>query len=122
MLLAALAGVRARVNIPIAMAACWVSNPFTQAPIWLAQERLGDWIRSNSNHALLHMLDVEKTVFGVTLNMASFVVGFITLGIVLSIIAYPIVYGISAFLPHKGKRLTPSMRRSESPSSIKKSS
>ncbi|HCL96784.1 MAG TPA: hypothetical protein DHW77_03375 [Verrucomicrobiales bacterium] len=122
MLLAALAGVRARVNIPIAMAACWVSNPFTQAPIWLAQERLGDWIRSNSNHALLHMLDVEKTVFGVTLNMASFVVGFITLGIVLSIIAYPIVYGISAFLPHKGKRLTPSMRRSKSPSSTKKSS
>ncbi len=113
MLLAALASVRARVNIPIAMAACWVSNPFTQAPIWLAQERLGDWIRSKSDHDVLHILDVEKTVFGVTLNMASFIVGFLTLGIMLSIVAYPIVYFISAFLPNRGKRLTPAMRREE---------
>lgn len=113
MLLAALASVRARVNVPIAMATCWITNPFTQAPIWLAQERLGDWIRSKSDQQILHILDVEKTVFGVTLNMASFIVGFLTMAIVLSILAYPIVYGVSAFLPNRGRRVTSGMRREQ---------
>lgn len=113
MLLAALASVRAKANIPIAMAVCWVTNPFTQAPIWLSQERLGDWIRSKSDNPLLHFLDVEKTVFDVTLNMASFIVGFLSMGVILSILPYPIVYGVSAFLPNKGRRVTSAMRREQ---------
>ena len=111
MLLAALASVRAKANIPIAMAVCWVTNPLTQAPIWLSQERLGDWIRSKSDNPVLHIMDVEKTVFGVTLNMASFTVGFLAMAIILSILAYPVVYGISAFLPNRGKRITAVMRQ-----------
>lgn len=111
MLLAALAAMRAKVNIPVAMAACWVSNPLTQAPIWLAQERLGDWIRSLSENPVLHLFDVEKTVFNVTLNMGSFIIGFLVMGIALSILAYPIVYAVSFFLPNRGKRVTPVMRR-----------
>ena len=54
---------------------------------------------------VLHILDIEKTVFGVTLNMASFILGFLVMGVILSILAYPIVYGIAAFLPNRGKRL-----------------
>ncbi|NNJ87222.1 MAG: DUF2062 domain-containing protein [Akkermansiaceae bacterium] len=113
MLLAALASVRARANIPIAMAACWVSNPFTQVAIWLSQERLGDWIRTKSDNRVLHFMDVEKTVFGVTLNMASFTVGFLAMGIILAILAYPVVYGVSAFLPNRGRKVTAAMRREQ---------
>ncbi|MGB1260974.1 MAG: DUF2062 domain-containing protein, partial [Akkermansiaceae bacterium] len=106
MLLAALASMRARVNIPIAMAACWVSNPFTQIWIWLSQERLGDWIRSKSDSHMLHMFDFERRVLDlVTLNIASFIVGFLAMGVILSLLAYPIVYGISAFLPNRGKNV-----------------
>ncbi len=116
MLLAALASVRAKANIPIAMAACWVTNPFTQVAIWLSQERLGDWIRSKSDMPILHLLDVEKTVFGVTLNVASFTVGFLAMGIILAILSYPIVYGISAFLPNGGRRIIPVKKRFQKPS------
>ena len=113
MLLAGLASVRAKANIPIAMAVCWISNPFTQVAIWLLQEKFGDWIRSKSDHFTLHIMDVEKTVFGVTLNMASFTVGFLAMGIILSIIAYPVVYGVSAFLPNRGRKVTAAMRREQ---------
>ena len=113
MILAALASMRARVNIPISMAACWVSNPFTQVAIWLAQEKLGDWIREKTQIAIPHFMDVEKTVFDTTLNLGSFTVGFLAMGVILSILAYPIVYGIAAFLPNRGKRITPEMRRAQ---------
>ena len=113
MLLAALASMRAKVNIPIAMAACWVSNPLTQVGIWLAQEKLGDGIREKTNLTVPQFMDVETTVFETTLNLGSFTVGFLSMGVILSILAYPIVYGVSAFLPNRGKRLTPEMRRAQ---------
>lgn len=113
MLIAALGSVRAKANIPLAMAACWVSNPFTQIGIWLSQEKLGDWLRSKSSAPVLHMFDIEREVFGITLNIASFTVGFLAMGIILSLLAYPVVYGISAFLPNRGRRLTAEMRREQ---------
>lgn len=105
MLFAALASMRARVNIPISMATCWVSNPFTQVAIWLSQEKLGDWVRSQTQLNVPNFLDVERTVLNATLNLGSFTVGFLVMGVILSILAYPIVYGIYAFLPssQKGK-------------------
>lgn len=109
MLLAALACMRARVNIPIAMASCWVTNPFTQIPIWLLQERFGEWIRSGSDYPLLHVFDVNiEKVFGVTVNLnaSSFIIGFLASGVILSLLAYPVVYGISAFLPNRGRKVT----------------
>ena len=112
-LLAALASVRARANIPIAMAACWVSNPLTQVAIWLAQEKLGDWIRDKTNLGVPPFMDVEKTVFETTLNLGNFTVGFLAMGVILSILAYPIVYGISCFLPNKGRRVISVRKRGQ---------
>ena len=87
------------------MATCWVSNPFTQVAIWLSQEKLGDWVRSQTQLNVPNFLDVERTVLNATLNLGSFTVGFLVMGVILSILAYPIVYGIYAFLPssQKGK-------------------
>jgi len=41
MLLAACAAIYFRVNVPIAMAACWLTNPITMIPIYVAAWQLG---------------------------------------------------------------------------------
>jgi uncharacterized protein len=43
MLIAAIAAALLRVNIPIAIVACWISNPFTFVPLAWAQKKVGDW-------------------------------------------------------------------------------
>ncbi|MBL9116416.1 MAG: DUF2062 domain-containing protein [Verrucomicrobiaceae bacterium] len=43
MLIAAIAAAILRVNIPIAIVACWISNPFTFVPFGWAQKQVGDW-------------------------------------------------------------------------------
>ena len=41
MFLCALGALFFRVNLPIALAACWITNPVTAVPIYLAERRLG---------------------------------------------------------------------------------
>ena len=43
-LFAAVLAMRAKVNVPFAMAACFISNPFTNVPFWYAQIHLGQWL------------------------------------------------------------------------------
>lgn len=125
MLVAALGCIRAKGNIPIAIAACWITNPVTQLPIIVLQERLGHWMHDSlglPRPPFLHKF--EKTfdfphidIFSwhvmdagvATLNLGDFILGFIAAAVVLSIIAYPIVWGISMFLPNRGKA-TPRLR------------
>lgn len=47
MLLAVCGGLYFRVNLPIALAACWVTNPLTALPIYTAAWRLGKYIMEN---------------------------------------------------------------------------
>ncbi len=118
MLLAALASVRVRANIPIAMAACWISNPFTYPPLFAFQINFGHWIREKVHIPLPFDQSSHVTFFGVNIegSPADFMVGFLAMGIILSILAYPIVYGVSAFLPNRGRRVTPAMRREQNAS------
>lgn len=101
MVASALVAMRFRANIPFAMAACWVTNPFTQVPIILAQFRLGHWMRESLSVPMPGFLArVDYTIPGVgPLNAASFTLGFITAAVLLSITAYPIVQLIYSVLP-----------------------
>jgi len=101
MVASALVAMRFRANVPFAMAACWVSNPFTQVPIILAQFRLGQWMRESLLVPMPGFLvRVDYTIPGVVpLNAASFTLGFITSAVVLSIIAYPFVQLVYSVLP-----------------------
>ena len=101
MVASALLSMRFRANVPFAMAACWVTNPFTQLPIILAQFRIGEWLRHELSVPMPGFLArVDYTIPGIgALNAASFTLGFITSGIVLSIIAYPVVQLVYAMLP-----------------------
>lgn len=101
MVASALLAMRFRANVPFAMAACWVTNPFSQVPIILAQFRIGEWLRGSLSVPMPGFLTrVDYTIPGVgALNAASFTLGFITSAIVLSIIAYPVVQLVYAVLP-----------------------
>lgn len=101
MVAAALLAVRFRANIPFAMAACWVSNPLSQVPLFLAQFRFGQWLRESLGVPMPGFLArVDYSIPGVgQLNAASFTLGFISSGILLAVIAYPVVLIVYAMLP-----------------------
>jgi uncharacterized protein (DUF2062 family) len=106
MLLAGIWAVPFRANIPIALAACWVTNPITQIPIVLFQEKFGDFLRESLHipvHPLLEKIQIPLSLFpgmeGEYLNGGSFILGFLSLGFLLFILAYPLVYLLSALMP-----------------------
>lgn len=118
MLLAAIACMRAKVNIPIAMGTCWISNPFTHPPLIVLQLTFGHWIRKYVDIALpfdkkTHIHFLELDVMG---SPADFFVGCLAMAVIFGMLVYPIVYGISAFLPNRGRRLKAiKQRRSNKP-------
>lgn len=121
MFLAALGCLRAKGNVPIAAAVCWITNPITQIPIWILQQKFGHWL----HHALgmpriplLSKVEFSKefpgfTIFGkqltepvaLSVHAGDFVLGFLAAGICLSLIAYPLVWLFCLFLPNRGKRV-----------------
>jgi uncharacterized protein (DUF2062 family) len=123
MLVAALGCLRARGNVPVALAACWVTNPVTQAPIMVTQHRFGNWLHESLgvprppfiskvektfSHPELDLLGIQFLEKGTsTINIGDFVLGFLAAGITLSLVAYPLVWLISMFLPNRGKAEEP---------------
>ena len=89
MIPAALFAMRAKANVPFAMAACWVTNPLTVGPVLWAQCVLGQWMRDVLGVPMPHFLvNVALKVPDVgSLNAASYILGMITSGVVLSICA-----------------------------------
>lgn len=48
MLLCFIGAIILHVNLPIALAACWVTNPLTAIPVFLAAHKLGKYILENT--------------------------------------------------------------------------
>lgn len=88
---AALIAMRAKANVPFAMACCWVTNPFTTLPIIGLQFQLGQWMRKS--------MDIPMPPF-LGDKAASYTLGFISSGVILALCAYPLVLLFSAILPH----------------------
>ena len=92
-----------RGNIPLALAACWVSNPITQAPLMIAQESLGSWTRDLFHIPLPDFLagtwDFELFGLDMSLGLGNFILGVGISATTLGILAYPLVYGIALFAP-----------------------
>lgn len=115
MLIAALAAMRAKANIPVAMTSCWVTNPFTHPPLIAFQIYFGTWIRQHLDFKL--PFDKETTISFLGLKIqgspADFTVGFLSSGILLSIIAYPLVYGMFYFIPQRSITDRPHKKRND---------
>lgn len=125
MIAAALTALRFRGNVPFAVACCWVSNMVTHIPIWVGQELLGDWMREKLGFPMPDFLvsssiNIPKSwenfytnnvagkwmqhTMGLelpeSLNAGSFLLGMFVSGILMAIIAYPMVHLFSALMPH----------------------
>ncbi|MBN8459951.1 MAG: DUF2062 domain-containing protein [Verrucomicrobia bacterium] len=89
-------------NIPLAMAACWLTNPLTQVPIMWSQFRLGQALREFLHIPIPHFFaGANLNLPGVgILNPTDFVLGFTTMAVVCALAAFPLVHLFSYLLPH----------------------
>ncbi len=114
---AALIAVRARANVPFAIGACFLSNPFTNVPIWIAQKLIGDFILKHLPSSIPpELMTLEITLPGVgAVNVGSFIVGSIVSGIILAFLAFPLVHLFSAIMPHHLPVLKGRLKASRNP-------
>lgn len=102
---AAIAAMRVKANVPFAVAATWFSNPLTNVPIWVAQLWLGNQVQE-----LLHLPAPEFLgTFHIpglgVVNASNFMLGACLSGLILALLAFPIVHLFSAIMPHHLPRL-----------------
>lgn len=101
MLLAAILAVLLSGNIPIAAAACWVSNPISWAPILMLQRAIGDWALRpgdfDSLHPNIHTLRCTA-------------LGAIAMAIVLAPLGYFLVYVLWDLFGWVARRFVPVAR------------
>ena len=104
MICAAFACLYFRGNLPIAFGACWITNPLTIPPLILATS----WVGSKLDEVGFGISDsvdsIKIPATSIEVNWAHFLVGSITSGIVLAILAYPILLGILWIIPKPRKR------------------
>ena len=99
---AAIIAMRAKANVPFAIAACFISNPLTNGPFWAAQIWLGQVVIRLFHipvPSFLAKAHLTLPVLGMV-SMSDFIVGFVALGVLMALCAYPIVHLFSAILPH----------------------
>jgi uncharacterized protein (DUF2062 family) len=92
-------------NLPIALGACWVSNPVTVFPlaigmVWVGEQmdKLGLPIPVSSEFNILDLMVVD---------FWHFVLGCVTSGVVLSLVSYPLVLCVSMMFPRRRKSRDP---------------
>jgi uncharacterized protein (DUF2062 family) len=109
MILAGLGAFLLRVNIPIALAACWVTNPLTAPGIYLLQYELGRW---------LNWMPPSEEVFGQTGALKNFLrvakplwIGSLISSATLSFISYLLVNWSWGFFSTLRRPATPPLPR-----------
>ena len=101
-LFATVFAVRSRANIPFAVAGCFVTNPLTEPFFRPAQHQFGQWLRNQLGVPMPHLGEVDVTIAGnlLHLNVSSFILGFLAMGTIAALLAYPLVHLFSHVLPH----------------------
>lgn len=101
-LVATVFAVRSRANIPFAVLGCFVTNPFTEPFFRPLQHQFGQWLRERVGVPMPHLGEVDVSIAGTVLNLnvSSFILGFLAMGTIAALLAYPIVLLFSRILPH----------------------
>ncbi|HET9679351.1 MAG TPA: DUF2062 domain-containing protein [Gammaproteobacteria bacterium] len=93
-LIAALGAVWLRVNLPMAVAAVFISNPLTMAPLSFMAYKTGAWLLGMPHGAFHFEPTLDWLLYELSKVWAPFLFGSLVLAIVCSLLAY----GISNFL------------------------
>jgi len=123
-LVSAALAARGRANIPFAVLACFISNPFSEPFIRITQHKFGLWLRDSMGVPMPKLGEVDVPFSGDTvhLDVSAFILGFLTSGVLLALIAYPLVHLFSALLPDHLPIKPPPMLRRRTRESTKNSS
>ena len=115
-LVAAALAARGRANIPFAVLACFISNPLTEPFIRITQHKFGLWLRDSLGVPMPKLGEVDVPFGGATvhLDVSAFILGFLTCGVLLALVAYPLVHLFSAILPDHLPIKPPMLRRRRS--------
>lgn len=100
-LAAAAIAARSRANIPFAVLSCFISNPLSEPFIRVTQHKFGLWLRDSLGVPMPKLGEVDVPLGGGTvhLDVSAFILGFLSSGIILALVAYPLVHLFSALLP-----------------------
>lgn len=100
-LFAAVVAMRFRANIPFAITACFISNMLTIGPLGLMQVGIGNWMRKTLGFPMPEFLTkVQLPIPEIgEVNAASFLLGMVVSGVLLSLLSFPIVHLFSAIMP-----------------------
>ncbi len=98
-----------RVNIPIALAVCWLSNPATFVPIGMVEKEVGEWLLGIfGDPTAAWFAKVENVNIAKGLRYAQYMyVGGLVGGLVLAPVSYMITYALWAL----ASKLSPSRAR-----------
>ena len=115
MIFAGVFATRFRSNVPIAMAACWLSNPITNVPIWTFQLWLGKWLCDATGLPVPEMpwlrqaiewlqhkdwFEVPIPQFILHANLGSFLLGALLSGVLFAAAAFGLVHLFALLMPH----------------------
>jgi uncharacterized protein (DUF2062 family) len=112
-----------RVNVPIAIVACWLSNPVTFAPMIVAEVRVGEWFLhllgmqsdghtaiakahtflSDTYHGLVPWSDLWHRFYELLTVAKELYVGAAVVATVLAISSYLIAYGLWAVMAARSR-------------------
>lgn len=114
---AALIAVWWRVNVPIAMASVWITNPFTMGPIFYAQYRVGAWLLGQDPGDFHFELSLEWLTEGFMHIWQPMLLGTVVFAVVFSLLGYVVmnrIWMVSVMRRYKARphfRLHPFRRK-----------
>jgi uncharacterized protein (DUF2062 family) len=115
MIFAGIVTMRFKANVPVAMAACWLSNLATNGPIFLGQLWLGNRIAEFFGLDLpeitwfkdflfwlseSHWFKVPIPDFILNANSGNFILGIFASALLAAAVTFPLVHLFSAIMPH----------------------
>lgn len=104
---AAMMAVFLRINVIVAIAATWISNPVTLTPLFVAAYYLGAWMLSVPTQPFSVELSLDWLLTGLTKIWKPLFAGSITIGAVVSALAYLVldrIWRISLMLRFRRRR------------------
>ncbi len=115
MIFAGVTAMRFKANVPVAMAVCWLSNPLTNVPLFLAQLLIGNriadffglelpevaWFKDFLiwlKHSEWFKVPIPELIMNA--NSGNFFLGIITSAVIAAALTFPLVHLFSAIMPH----------------------